>query len=298
MRVKASHKTKNEVQDESPNQLQKIYKQELVSAIKSNLDHLNNSRQTQQLTSAHHNQTTDSELLSRNLDKVMFETIDSTIKDTSLFKTHKSMNFSLLNKVEMDATNECTVNDRHTLANIEETASSIFDQSPKVKNVQFGNTYILSTSALPTSTEESTLGRPTPNLPQHQSLTNVSRSFEDTLTRTDTQESASNNRNIFIDSRGVYEDDFYSSVESSEKVTPRAYKRTNVRNDGGKDFFDKDESDYEDNSYGEIEYLGMGDDDFLRSGSKHSNNYNSKSFVTDSLATRDSVRSSRSSRHS
>ncbi len=310
MRVQANRRNiSSPIQEEKP-QHQNSYKQELISTIKSNLDHLNNSRQQQhqQHFKDPSNRTTDSDLLSRNLDKVMFETIDSTIRDTSLLKnshynTQKSMNFSLLNKVQMDATAECTVNDRHNssaptpLADIEETFD-VFNEPNKVKNVQFGNTYILNSSAQPTSTEESTQARPAPRDTQRQqSLTNESRSFDDTLTRNDTQDSVGNNRNIFMDNRDQYEDDFYSSVESSEKVTPRSPRKASVGGSGG-DFFEREASDCGDNSYGEIEYLGItGDDDILRSGSKYSNNYNSKSFVTDSLATRDSVRSSISSRN-
>jgi hypothetical protein len=123
-------------------------------------------------------------LMSKNLDKVMFETIDDTVRDSFQLQSKHNMtsksqmnqsNYSLLNKVDMDSTNDITVHNPHV--NYEhkynhylqpnnavinesdgddvfyETATQQQQQQPKV--VQFGRTYVLNTTN-PTSDDSTT----------------------------------------------------------------------------------------------------------------------------------------------
>lgn len=124
-------------------------------------------------------------LMSKNLDKVMFETIDDTVRDsfqTQWSKHNKSQlnqsNYSLLNKVEMDSTNDMTVHNPHVNyehkynhyqqhsntmedfkeepeAEEEDNDDDVFyeQKNQQPKTVQFGRTYVLNTSANPTSDE-------------------------------------------------------------------------------------------------------------------------------------------------
>lgn len=127
-------------------------------------------------------------LMSKNLDKVMFETIDDTVRDsfqTQQPRHNKSQlnqsNYSLLNKVEMDSTNDITVQNPHvnyiehkynhyqqhsnTMEDFKEESEADEDNDDDVfyeqqnqqqqlpKTVQFGRTYVLNTSANPTSDE-------------------------------------------------------------------------------------------------------------------------------------------------
>jgi hypothetical protein len=77
------------------------------------------------------------------------------------------MNFSLLNKVELDSTNENTINFR---------AKS---NENEVKTVQFGNTYVLNHSFEPES-EESAVGKISENILESSQQNNSNEELDST----------------------------------------------------------------------------------------------------------------------
>jgi hypothetical protein len=269
--------------------------EQLMEKVKSNLDNLS-------LTSS----TKNEETMHKNLEKVLFDTAESTWNNSNLQKNTRSpMNLSLLNKVEMESTYDTMHNtmllgvqnvvyeeedeDEEDGRDDEFNSESSSQTLQQTKIVQFGNTthhrYTTnSTSGQPTTTSQATSTPTNSSNSKNNELTDI---LNDTkLNQYDDEEEEerdeylSKNRNIFLDQKNPYDDDFHSSLDSSltsstkhststsnfitaamnknqvndsprsSKSSPRLSPRRYMRKDEQPTISENDEE------YDEIEYLG------------------------------------------
>jgi len=175
----------------------------------------------------------------KNLEKVLFDTAESTWNNSNLQKNTRSpSNLSLLNKVEMESTYNDTVHNTMLLgqnfeyeeeeeddADFNSESSSQTQQQAKI--VQFGNTihhrYMTnSTSNQPTTTTSQATSTPTnssnsKNNEMNEMLNDTKSNQYEEDESDDNDEYASKNRNIFLEQnqKNPYDDDFHSSLDSS-----------------------------------------------------------------------------------
>lgn len=303
-----------------PNQIKNIEEKHdsLLKQVKSNLDDLSSS---QAFSNDQFNES-----MQNNLEKVLFESglstgsefvhpaqhksqiQTSTLKNTIASTNKSPMNFSLLNKVEMDSTYDTTANHMNTTKN---TTNNIFlnnyleelssespthdnDQYKPTAKVQFGNTYVFNTSSHGQPTDES--ATPTngsnSNLGNQINYSNENENEESTTYSKDKRPS----KNIFLENKNNYDDDFHSSLDSS--LTSSKQSTTTTSN-----FFTMDRKNDKEKSprltqikreekieeYDDNDYLGASNQS-LKSSSKLSNHsYNMKSFTDDLSLSKDSM---------
>ena len=205
--------------------------EKLLEKVKSNLDNLS-------LTSSAKNEET----MHKNLERVLFDTAESTWNNSNLQKNtaRSPSNLSLLNKVEMESTYDTMHNtvllgqnfafdeeeeeDNEPDVGINSESSSSLTQQ-QAKMVQFGNTthhrYTTnSTSAQPTTTTSQATSTPTnsSNSKNNESNDMLNDTKNNQYEEEDNDdEYISNNRNIFLEQnqKNPYDDDFHSSLDSS-----------------------------------------------------------------------------------
>ena len=196
-----------------------IKHQKLLYEIKSNLDELN-------LSSGNGSGEQLNESVRKNLEKVLFESTGSTtysgasVAPTKLgnLKNNNSSfkpigNFSLLNKVDIESTNEFGTLKQNSDNNIQDIIEQVSDHrvavSSPTKMVQFGHTYVMNNSSnTPFSDSSGQQNSPNSNvkLDNRKSL-----EYDESTTY-----SKNLNKNVFIDNKNrQYDEDFASSFESS-----------------------------------------------------------------------------------
>lgn len=288
----------------NPNKINEIDQKhkQLLTEIKANIDEINASLNTTHRTFNESN----------NLEKVLFEsTVVSNMSSntgvlmSSLPKTNK-MNFSLLNKVDLDSTNDNTINPA-LLGN--KTNESTRQDLHATKVVQFGNTYVLNTSFNENLNSEESSKRSKSEPKSESSSQNEKSETSESSTSKDDKSNSNLNRNIFLENKSYDDDDFNSSLNSSLSSKPS--KST------GSNFFTADQKDrkkrgllrqssiHESNneesddgeikeSFSEMEYLKSANySDLNRTVSRYSSSeYNMKSFIDESFSmSRDSNKS-------
>jgi len=257
----------------------------LMSQIKENISELSLTVKSQSFNE------------SNNLEKVLFEsTVGSnmsglmTTTTTAPMKTtmNKTMNLSLLNKVDLDSTNDNTINKTRN----EMKSNNDYTNIQPTKVVQFGNTYVLNTSFGPNS-EESGGKMSQLNSASEASLQAKSNNEESTK-----EDNSYFNRNIFLENN-PYNDDFHSSLDSSIISTKQSnstasnffterkkkeMKRQSSIQESFDDYYDEDLN--KSLSELDMEYLkNVNYSDLNKSLSKYSSSeYNIKSFIDESLS--------------
>lgn len=246
MRVLASHAKKHDVDAKH---------ESLVKEVKSNLDSLSLN------ASMNANQSIgqkDQENLQRNLEKVLFsDSFNSTNVNATLLSTVNnnnkpgngslvmksvqpgSINYSLLNKVDLESTAFDTQNNANRQSNEFSELTSSDQQQLVVKAVKFGDTYVLNTSnqdPTPSFTSPSSVSKEEPPKQQQtppvkkERTKNIDYSLsQSTELRSSNSTTLDPNQNVFLDATGrksEYEYDFNSSLDTSTMSSRKSTSTT------------------------------------------------------------------------